>query len=66
MFGVNHLGHFLLTQLLMDHIKASPQGRIINISSNAHHAIKEPINFEDLALAKEFVGFKRYGLSKLC
>ena len=66
MFGVNHLGHFLLTMSLLDHVKASPQGRIINLSSDAHHAIKEAVDFDDLAVPKEHVGFKRYGLSKLC
>lgn len=66
MFGINHLGHFLLTQLLLDQIKASHQGRIINVSSDAHRAVKGEIDLDDLTQVKEFVGFKRYGLSKLC
>ncbi len=51
-FGVNHLGHFLLTNLLLDKIKKSSEGRIITVSALAHkrfiHGEKGHIYFEDL------------------
>jgi retinol dehydrogenase-13 len=63
-FGVNHVGHFLLTQLLMDKLKASQQARIINVSSHAHKGMT--LNFDDLNYEKEeWVGFVAYGRSKL-
>src|SRR5688572_26652482 len=38
-FGINHLGHFLFTNLLMDRLRAS-KGRVINVSSDSHYAPK--------------------------
>lgn len=58
-FGVNYLGHFLLTNLLL----ANPPSRIINVSYLAHKLGK--IHFEDINLTKKFSTFKAYSQSKL-
>jgi retinol dehydrogenase-13 len=62
-FAVNHLGHFLLTNLLLDRIKEAPSARIINVSSSAHH--RAQIDFNDLNSESSYVGIKTYGRSKL-
>ncbi len=60
-FGVNHLGHFLLTMKLMDLIPSG--GRIVNVSSGAHKTGN--IHFEDINLTKGFNVIKAYSQSKL-
>ena len=57
-FGVNHVGHFLLTKLLLDKVKASEQGRIVNLSSLAHETGK--MNLEDLHHEKKYVPWDVY------
>jgi len=63
MMGVNHLGHFLLTLLLLDRLKEAEQGRIVVVASGAYKAGR--IAFEDPHLSKGFNVVKGYPQSKL-
>jgi NAD(P)-dependent dehydrogenase (short-subunit alcohol dehydrogenase family) len=65
MFGVNHLGHFLLTNLLLDRIRASAPARIINLSSAGYRMAPDGLCFDDLQSEKAYSGFAVYGHSKL-
>lgn len=60
-FGVNHVGHFLLTMKVIDLIPKG--GRIVNVASGAHKTGK--IHFEDINLTKHFNVIKAYSQSKL-
>lgn len=63
-FGVNYLGHFLLTNLLLDKLRDSGPSRVINLSSLAH--VIGEIDFEDLNWdRKKFDTKKAYCQSKL-
>lgn len=65
-FGVNHLGHFLLTSLLMPKLLEQPAARVVNVSSVAHYAAKG-IDFDALRRpARVWNSFGRYQVSKLC
>ncbi len=61
--AINHLGHFLLTGLLLNSLKKSKAARIINVPSTAHFMGK--IDFEDLMGEKKYTQFGAYGNSKL-
>ncbi len=62
-FALNHLNYFLLTDLLLDLIKASAPARIVNVSSGAHYG--SSINFDDLQAQKHYKFMEAYGQSKL-
>ena len=62
-FATNHLGYFLLTNLLLDTLKASAPARIINVSSDVHRS--ETINFNNLQGEQKYRGYKAYRRSKL-
>lgn len=68
-FGTNHLGHFLLTELLLDVLKASAPARIVNLSSVLHVGSRSrdaAIDFEDLNFdSRPYSSTLAYSQSKL-
>lgn len=68
-FGVNHLGHFLLTELLLDILKSSAPSRVVCVSSVAHVGMQNRpaiIDFNDLHFEKrKYDGVAAYNQSKL-
>ena len=62
-FAVNHLAPFLLTNLLLDDLKASAPSRIVNVSSGVHAAAH--IDFADLQSNKRYRRSEVYGRTKL-
>lgn len=64
-FGANHLGHFALTDLLMDAILATPKARIVNVSSSAHRMGTGTIDFDNLNAEKGYQPANAYAQSKL-
>jgi NAD(P)-dependent dehydrogenase (short-subunit alcohol dehydrogenase family) len=62
-FALNHLAYFLLTNLLLEQMKASNPARIINVSSDAHSHGK--VEFDNLQGERSYSGIGPYGNSKL-
>ena len=64
-FALNHLGYFLLTNLLLEHLRKAPQARIVNVSSRAHESPGK-FRLEDLPKPSGNGGYPAYKRSKLC
>ena len=66
-FVINHLGHFILVNRLMDRLYTSWQGRIVMVASRAAYrgAPEEGILFDDLGMAQGYSDSLAYGQSKL-
>jgi retinol dehydrogenase 12 len=66
MFGVIHLGHFLLTESLLGLLTSSAPARVVTVSSDAHYAAKG-IDFDALRRpARGITGMHEYSVAKLC
>lgn len=64
-FGTNHLGHYLMTRLLLDRIKQTRGARIVNVSSHSHYMAKK-LDLDRVTKLGSRVGLKEYEVSKLC
>ncbi|PSQ43338.1 short-chain dehydrogenase, partial [Halobacteriales archaeon QS_9_68_42] len=62
-FGVNHLGHFALTGLLFERLRAAPDPRVVTQSSGIH--ARGEINFDDLHGEDDYDRWEAYARSKL-
>jgi NAD(P)-dependent dehydrogenase (short-subunit alcohol dehydrogenase family) len=63
-FALNHLAYFLLTNLLLDTIKASSPARVVNVSSCGHEKVAG-LDFDDLLSRRGYRPFQAYFRSKL-
>ena len=64
-FAINHLGPFLLTQLLTERLQESAPARIVNVASTAHKEARHGLDFDDLQSTKHYRGLEVYAHSKL-
>jgi NAD(P)-dependent dehydrogenase (short-subunit alcohol dehydrogenase family) len=65
-FGINHLGHYLLTNLLLDRLVQSAPARVVVVSSDAMQFAALDAGLEDLNWEKRrYSGWRSYGSSKL-
>ena len=64
-FALNHLNYFMLTNLLLDTLRASALARIINVGASAHQFARR-VNFDDLQSQTGYFGWSAYAQAKLC
>lgn len=64
-FGVNHLGHFFLTSLLLDRLRASTPSRVVVVASHAHKQARRGLDFADLQSERKYAPMAAYAKSKL-
>ncbi len=64
-FGANHLGHYALTGLLLERLLATPNARVVNVSSAAHRMGPVRINFFNLNAERSYNAAAAYAQSKL-
>lgn len=63
-FAVNHLASFLLTRELMEPLQASPDARVLVVSSDSHYGAR--IRWDDVMRRRRYSCLGAYGQSKLC
>jgi NAD(P)-dependent dehydrogenase (short-subunit alcohol dehydrogenase family) len=63
-FATNHMAYFVLTNVLLEKLRATPGARIVCTASDAHKGNR--LDFDDLQSKKRYMGFSVYGRSKLC
>jgi NAD(P)-dependent dehydrogenase (short-subunit alcohol dehydrogenase family) len=64
-FATNHMAYFVVTNLLLPNLKATPGARIVSTASEAHRSAR--LDFDDLQFEKrKYASFTTYGTSKLC
>jgi NAD(P)-dependent dehydrogenase (short-subunit alcohol dehydrogenase family) len=64
-FGTNHLGHYLLTRLLLDRIVAAGPARIVNVSSASHYNARKIDWDAQRRKTRSLTGMREYAVSKL-
>ena len=64
-FATNHLGPFLLTNLLLDRLRASAPSRVVTVSSAVHTRVRRGLRFDDLQSERRYRGAQVYAETKL-